>query len=54
MAINPKTTGIHHLALRCTDFNVTKKFYRDVLGFTLALEIPELIGFVAGPFILIF
>ena len=26
MAINPKTTGIHHLALRCTDFNGTKKF----------------------------
>lgn len=54
MAINPKTTGIHHLALRCTDFNVTKNFYQGVLGFTLALEIPELIGFVAGPFILVF
>ncbi len=54
MAINPKTTGIHHIALRCTDFNVTKKFYQDVLGFQLALDTPDIIGLVAGPVIIAF
>jgi len=37
MLINPKTTGIHHIALRCTDMSITKNFYQNVLGFTLAL-----------------
>ncbi len=54
MAINPTTKGIHHIALRCTDMDVTKKFYRDVMGFTLALDSPEIIGFLAGNFILAF
>jgi glyoxylase I family protein len=54
MAINPKTTGIHHIGLRCTDMEISKKFYRDILGFTLALDTPELIGFLAGPAIIAF
>lgn len=54
MAINPKTKGIHHVALRCTDFTVTKNFYRDVLGFTLALDSEDLIGFVAGNVVIAF
>lgn len=54
MAINPKTTGVHHVALRCTDFDITKKFYQDVLGFTLALDSPEIIAFLAGPVIFAF
>ena len=54
MAINPKTTGIHHIALRCTDFDVTKNFYQNVLGFTLALDTPDIIGLVAGPVIIVF
>lgn len=54
MAINPTTKGIHHIALRCTDMNTTKKFYQDVLGFTLALESPEIIAFLAGDIILAF
>lgn len=54
MAINPKTTGIHHIALRCTDFNVTKNFYQNVLGFTLALDSPDIIGLIAGPVIIAF
>ncbi len=54
MSINPKTTGIHHIALRCTDMEVTKKFYRDTLGFTLALDTPDIIGLLAGPVIVAF
>ena len=54
MAITPKTTGIHHIGLRCTNFTATKNFYKDVLGFTLALDTPEIIGFVAGPVIIAF
>ncbi len=54
MAINPTTKGIHHIALRCTDMDVTKQFYRDVMGFTLALDSPDIIGFLAGNFILAF
>lgn len=52
MSINPKTTGIHHIALRCTNMNITKKFYQDILGFTLALDTPEFIGLIAGPVII--
>ncbi|MEP7251953.1 MAG: VOC family protein [Ginsengibacter sp.] len=54
MAINPTTKGIHHIALRCIDMETTKKFYRDVLGFTLALDTPDIIGFLAGNIILAF
>jgi glyoxylase I family protein len=54
MAINPKTPGIHHIALRCTDMAITKKFYQDILGFTLALDTPDLIVFVTGPVIIAF
>ncbi|MEO6638802.1 MAG: VOC family protein [Ginsengibacter sp.] len=54
MAINPTTKGVHHIALRCTDMEATKNFYRDVLGFTLALDTPDIIGFLAGNIILAF
>lgn len=49
MAIEPKTPGIHHIALRCKDFNVTKNFYQNVIGLPLVLDSPDLIGFMAGP-----
>ncbi len=48
MAISPKTPGIHHIALRCSDMNTTKNFYQNVLGLPLALDTEELIGFIAG------
>ncbi|MEO6220280.1 MAG: VOC family protein [Ginsengibacter sp.] len=54
MSINIKTTGIHHIALRCTDMEITKNFYKNVLGFTLALDTPDIIGFIAGSIILAF
>ena len=54
MAITPKTPGIHHVALRCTDFTKTKNFYRDVLGLPLVLDTEEILGFVAGSVVIAF
>jgi catechol 2,3-dioxygenase-like lactoylglutathione lyase family enzyme len=48
MAIEPKTPGIHHIALRCKDFNVTRNFYQNILGLPLVLDTPDLMGFMAG------
>jgi len=48
MSINPKTPGVHHIALRCVDFSVTKNFYQNVIGLPMVLETPDLIGFMAG------
>ena len=54
MPISPKTPGIHHIALRCSDMAVTKEFYQQKIGFVLALDSPELIAFVAGRVIIAF
>ncbi|HEV8506183.1 MAG TPA: VOC family protein [Chitinophagaceae bacterium] len=48
MAINPKTSGIHHVGLRSTDFDITKNFYRDIIGFPLVVDTPNLIVFACG------
>ncbi len=48
MSINIKTTGIHHVALRSSDMERSKRFYTETLGFELALETPELFLFRAG------
>lgn len=48
MPINPKTTGLHHVAFRCADFAITKNFYQNVLGLQLALDTEEILGFMAG------
>lgn len=48
MAINIKTPGIHHIALRCKDMDLTRRFYKDILGFEPALEKPDLFGFMVG------
>jgi glyoxylase I family protein len=31
-------TGIHHIAIICSDFDVSKKFYTEVLGFAVHAE----------------
>lgn len=54
MKIEPNTPGVHHIALRCTDMNFTKKFYQEILGFKLALDTPEIIGLLAGGVIIVF
>ncbi|KAA5541177.1 VOC family protein [Adhaeribacter rhizoryzae] len=54
MAITPNTPGIHHIALRCRDIAVTKEFYQNIIGLQLALDTPDLIGFVAGSVFVVF
>lgn len=54
MPISPVTPGIHHIGLRCKNFDVTKKFYCDILGFTLVFDSPGLIVFAAGPVFIAF
>ncbi len=54
MAINPKTPGIHHINLRCTDMAITKDFYQNIIGLPLALDTPEITGFVAGKVFIVF
>ena len=33
-----KTTGIHHVAIICSDYELSKKFYVEVLGFLIIQE----------------
>lgn len=39
---------IHHICLRSMDFDKTKDFYQNILGFPLAIDTSDLIIFVAG------
>ncbi len=48
MSIEIKTSGIHHLTLRSSDYERAKAFYIDQLGFSIALEKPNLFIFFAG------
>src|SRR5204863_1373350 len=34
-----KLNSVHHIAIICKDYNRSKKFYTDVLGFTIEQEI---------------
>ena len=52
MAINPAATGIHHIGLRSMNFERTKNFYKNILGFPLIVDTPDLLVFSgAGTFI---
>ncbi|ARV57337.1 hypothetical protein BZZ01_00680 [Nostocales cyanobacterium HT-58-2] len=33
-----KTTGIHHVAIICSDYERSKKFYTEILGFSILKE----------------
>lgn len=48
MSINPKTHGLSHVALRTSSFEKAKEFYGNLLGFPIALETPEILGFQVG------
>ncbi len=48
MTINIKTPGVHHLALRCTDLERSRRFYVEILGFPVVLEAPNIFIFLAG------
>jgi len=54
MAINLKTTGIHHINIRSSNLSVSRKFYSDVLGFPIALENAELFAFPVGNVFIVF
>ena len=48
MSINIKTPGVHHIALRSADYERSKKFYTETLGFQMLMEVPGLFLFLAG------
>ena len=48
MSININTSGIHHVALRVTNLQISKQFYIDTLGFKTILEGPTFFIFLAG------
>ena len=48
MGINIATPGVHHVALRVTDYDRAKRFYADTLGFPVLMEAPNLFLFLAG------
>lgn len=48
MAVQVKTPGLHHIALRCTDLARAKRFYTETLGFPVAMETDGLCLFMAG------
>ena len=45
---SPMKSYIHHIGLRSMDFERTKNFYTNILGFPLVMETPGLIIFLAG------
>jgi glyoxylase I family protein len=48
MNIDIKTPGVHHIALRSTDPQRSKRFYADMLGFKIIMEAEDLFLFLAG------
>ncbi len=54
MAINPKTGGVHHVNLRCSNLEKSKAFYQNVIGLPIALQTPELFAFPVGSVFIVF
>ncbi len=54
MAIKPSTPGIHHINLRSKDLATSKSFYRDKLGFPIAIENDEIFAFPIGSVFIVF
>ena len=48
MSIQPQTTGLAHVALRTADFARAKAFYHELLGLPIALDTPDILGFLVG------
>lgn len=48
MGIEIRTPGIHHVGLRVADYERSKRFYTETLGFQVLLEQPNLLIFGAG------
>jgi glyoxylase I family protein len=54
MAIAPKTPGIHHINLRCSDLEAAKNFYQDTIGFPVVIQTEELFAFPVGSVFIVF
>jgi len=54
MAINPTTSGIHHINLRCSNLSASKDFYQNTIGFPIVLENSELFAFPVGSVFIVF
>ena len=54
MAIAPKTPGIHHINLRCSDLEAAKNFYQDTIGFPVVIQTTELFAFPVGNVFIVF
>lgn len=37
--MNIEITGLHHIAIICSDYSTSKDFYLNILGFTLKAEV---------------
>jgi len=48
LSISLQTSGVHHVTLRSTDLQRSRRFYVETLGFPVALEAPNLIVTLAG------
>ena len=48
MAINMKTPGVHHVSLRVSDLERSKKFYVETLGFKHLMDADNICLFLAG------
>jgi len=48
MAVDIKTSGVHHVALRVSDLPRAKQFYTETLGFPLLMEAENIVLFRAG------
>lgn len=48
MSISLKTSGVHHVTLRSTDLQRSRRFYVETLGFPVVLETDALVVMVAG------
>lgn len=46
--IGVRTTGVHHVAIRCTDIARARLFYIERLGFPVLIDKPDLFIFAAG------
>ena len=46
--VRMSTPGVHHIALRVSDYARAKRFYTETLGFPTLLEVPNLLLFAAG------
>ena len=53
MAIEPQTTGVHHLAFRSSDLARARAFYGTTLGLPIVLETWDSFGALAGNTLLV-